>query len=322
MRRRSFMTLLGAALATAPLPVRAQQAVPSVVGVLAVGSPDREHGPEWEAWRKALREAGFVEGSNLTVEFNWADSASRLPDLAKDLVGRRVDVIFALSGLAARAAKAATASIPIVFAGAVGPVGLGLVESLQHPGGNVTGIANVFNGITEERLKFLHEIAPAASRIGYLFNPENSNPANRPDQITSAARTLKIEIIVLPAAKPNEIGPAIISGDQKKIGGIVISDDPVLNPQQGQIVEQATRYALPVITNGRAGGVIDYGPDLQDSTYRAGAYVARILKGEKPADLPVGEATRSRLVVNLKAAKALGLTIPQSLLARANEVIK
>lgn len=320
--RRSFMTLLCTALAAAPLPARAQQAPPSVVGVLAIGSSGGEHGPVWDAWRKALGQAGFIEGRNLRVEFNWADSASRLPDLAKDLVGRRVDVIFALSGLAARAAKAATASIPIVFAGAVGPVGLGLVESLQHPGGNVTGIANVFNGLTEERLKLLHELAPAASRIGYLFNPENSNPANGPDQITSAARTLRIEIIVLPATKPEEIGPVITSGDQKKIGGIVISDDPVLNAQQGQVVEQATRYALPVITNGRAGGVLDYGPDLQDTTYRAGAYVARVLKGEKPADLPVGEATRSRLVINLKAAKALGLTIPQSLLARADEVIK
>ena len=321
MRRRDFITLVGVAAAQ-PFVARAQRATPSVVGVLAIGSPGGEHSPVWDAWRKGLSQTGFIEGRNLSVEFNWADRASRLPDVAKDLVGRRVDVIFALSGVAARAAKAATASIPIVFAGAVGPVGLGLVDSLEHPGGNVTGIANVFKGLTEERLKLLHEIAPAASKIGYLFNPENSNPANGPDQITSAAGTLKIEIIVLPAAKPEEIGPVIISADQKKIGGIVISDDPVLNTQQGQIVEEATRYTLPVITNGRAGGVLDYGPDLQDTTYRAAAYVARVLKGEKPADLPVGEATRSRLVINLKTARALGLTIPQSLSARADEVIK
>jgi len=322
MQRRNFMTLLGAALTAAPLAAGAQQTAPSIVGVLAIGSSDREHDRVWDAWRKALSNAGFVEGRNLRVEFNWADRASRLPALAKDLVGHRIDLIFALSGLAARAAKAATATIPIVFAGAVDPVGLGLVENLQRPGGNVTGIANVFNGLTEERLTFLHEIVPAAPRIGYLFNPENSNPANRADRITSAARTLGIDIIVLPTARPEEIGPVITSGNQRKIGGIVISDDPVWDAQQGQIVEQATRYALPVITNGRGTGVLDYGPDLQDIVFRAGAYVARILKGEKPADLPVGQATRSRLVIRLKAAKALGLTIPQLLLARANEVIK
>lgn len=321
-RRRDFISLIAVAIALSPVSGRAQQKAMPAVGCLSIGWRIPKQEAWWDAWRKAVREAGFVDGRNLTIEYRWADRNSELRPLASELVDHRVDLIFATSGVAARAAKEATSIIPIVFAGAVDPVGLGLVDDLRRPAGNVTGVASLFEGLAEKRLELLHEIVPGAASIGYLFNPENPNPANRLERIASAGRTLGVEIVGLTAAAPEDIGRAIADGQRKGIGGIVVADDPVLGAQDLLIVGVASRYRLPIANYASDGGLLYYGVDYQNLAYQAGTYVGRILRGEKPADLPVMEPTKFVLVIDLKVAKTLGLTVPQSLVARADEVIE
>jgi len=223
MRRRRLFALVGAVVAVWPLAANTQPPPMSVVGLLTVGQPGE---PGLAAWRRALHDSGFDEGRNLTVEFRRADRGSQLPELAAEFVRRRVNVIMAVSGLAARAAKTATTSIPIVFAFAIDPVGLGLVETLQRPGGNVTGIAATFDGLTEKRLQLLHEIIPAAARIGYLVNPENPNPAHRIERIAVAAKTLGVEIVVMKATTPDEIERAVSIGVENGIAGLILMEGP------------------------------------------------------------------------------------------------
>jgi len=326
MRRRDLLPLLGAALAARPFAAGAQQSAPPVIGFLSTGTPEGTVAV-LAALRKGLGEAGFVEDRDLAVEYRWAGaSTAQLPALAAELVGLRVDVIVATSGVAAHAAKAATATIPIVFTGAVDPVGLGLAESIQRPGGNVTGIATSFDALEDKRLQILHELAPGAARVGYLINPINPNPALRQERLAAARQTLGVEIIVLTASRPEELEAAFTSGAQAGIGALLVPDDPLFYASAAPLIELMARYSVPAmypahffVTNG---GLIGYGAPIEDRAYQAGIYVARILKGAKPADLPIAQPTKFELVINLKTAGALGLTVPPALLARADEVIE
>ena len=326
MRRRDLLTLFGAALGNSPLAVRAQQPSIPIVGLLGPSTPARSGGP-LAAWRKALGEAGFVEAGTLKVEYRWAgNDLSRLPVLAADLVDRRVDAIWSPTLEAALAAKKATASIPIVFSYVVDPLGAGLVEDLARPGGNVTGVGSFEEGLAAKRLQLLHELVPAATRIGYLAADKDVSPRRGEQQLLAAAgETLGIEVIFLTATTPEEIEPTLAAGKRMGMGAVVIQAHPIFNAEQKRLVELCARYALPAARLGlfaAEGGLMSYTPDREDIAYLAGAYLGRILKGAKPAELPVAQSSKQNFVINLKTARALGLTVPQSLLARANEVIE
>lgn len=329
MRRRDLIPLLGAALAARPLALRAQQPKMPVVGFLSSSDPERDE-PYLAAWRKSLAEAGFVEGRTLAVEYRMVQSdPGRFPALAADLVARRVDVIMTTSNPAAAAAKAATTTIPIVFGGVVDPVGRGLVKSLNRPGGNVTGIAGSFEGLVEKRLQLLHELVPAAARIAYLteVEPKNMTTAARSalEAIVAAGKTLGVEVVVLTAVSIEEIEPAFAAAKRAGVGAVVVAPGPFFYAQQKRLVELLVRYGLPGARHydfAAHGGLLSYGPDLADIGYQGGIYVGRILKGAKPADLPVMQPTKFTLVINLKTAQALGLSVPPALLARADEVIE
>jgi putative ABC transport system substrate-binding protein len=326
MTRRDLLTLFGAALGNWPLAVRAQQPSIPVVGFLGPSTPMR-NGVPLAAWRKALGEAGFIEGRTLNVEYRWAGTdLSRLPVLAAELVERRVDAIWSPTLQAALTAKKATASIPIVFSYVVDPVGAGLVQDLARPGGNVTGVGSFEEGLAAKRLQLLHELVPAATRIGYLAADKDASPRRGELQrLAAAGETLGVEVIFLTATTPEEIEPTLVAGKEMGIGAVVIQAHPIFNAEQKRLVELCARYALPAARLGlfaAEGGLMSYTPDREDIAYLAGAYVARILKGDKPAELPVTQSSKQSLVINLKTAKALGLTVPQSILARANEVIE
>ena len=280
------------------------------------------------AWRKGLAEAGFIEGRNLTVEYRWAGASSdQLPALAAELVRLPVDVIYASGGFAARAAKSATSTIPIVFSGAVDPVAQGLAQNLKRPGGNLTGIAGAFDdALVEKRLQLLHELVPAADRVGYLVNPGNPNPGLRKEQVTAAGQNVGVEVIVATAGKPEELELTFSAGARGGIGAWLVANDALFITQQRQLLELAARYASPAMypLGGFSvnGGLVSYGVDVVELASLAGGYVARILKGAKPADLPIMQPTKFELVINLNTAKALGLTVPPSILSRADEVIE
>jgi putative ABC transport system substrate-binding protein len=326
MRRRDVLALIGAALGNSPLAARGQQPGIPVVGVLSPNTLARNDAP-LAAWRKALGEAGFVEGRTLNVEYRSAGTdLSRLPALAAELVERRVDAIWSPTLQAALAAKKATASIPVVFSYVVDPVGAGLVADLAGPGGNVTGVGSFEEGLAAKRLQLLHELVPAATRIGYLAADKDAPPRRGELQrLAAAGETLGVEVVFLTATTPEEIEPTLVAGKEMGIGAVVIQAHPVFGAEQKRLVELCARYALPAARLGlfaAEGGLISYTPDREDIAYLAGVYVARILKGEKPAELPVTRSSKQRLVINLKTAKALGLTVPQTLLARADEVIE
>ncbi len=296
-----------------------------VVGFLSTGAPGIA-GRYLTAWRKGLAEAGFVEGRNLMVEYRWAEGRyDRAPALAADLVGRKADVINTTSAAAALAAKAATSTIPIIFSGLADPLALGLVQSLSRPGGNLTGIALSFESLAEKRLQLLHELVPAA-RIGFLINPEGRNAAQLGERIRAAALALGVDVTTLTASRPDEFEPAFATGRQRGVSAILIGDDAFFNVERQRLLDLAVRYAVPAMYFQRyfavEGGLISYSTSFDDMAYQAGSYIGRILKGAKPADLPVMQPTKFELVINLKTATALGLTVPPALLARADEVIE
>jgi putative ABC transport system substrate-binding protein len=327
MRRREFITLLGAAAAAWPLAARAQQPAMPVIGAL-YGVSAAEWVAPMAGLRRGLGETGFVEGRNVAIDYRWADGhIDRLPEMAAELVGRKVAVIVVGGNVdGVRAAMAATRAIPIVFTTGTDPVARGLVASLNRPGGNVTGATFLGSELMAKRLELLHEAMPKATRIAVLVNPNNS--ATSQDAIQgaqTAARRLGLEMIVVNAGTENEIDTAFATAVQQRAAAITIND-AYLESRRDQIAALALRHALPAIggqrTSVMAGGLMGYGASIADTYRQAGVYVGRILKGEKPADLPVIQPTKFELIINLKTAKALGLTIPESFLLRADEVIE
>jgi len=327
MRRRELITLLGGAAAW-PLAARAQQAAMPVIGFINGGFPEG-YTTERAAFLSGLDEAGYVDGRNVTIEYRWAEGQTdRLPTLANDLVQRQVAVIAATSTPAALAAKAATKTIPIVFETGADPVQLGLVASLNEPGSNITGITQTNLEVSPKRLELLHEIMPAARVMALLVNPRNPAVAEATtNQMQAAARMLGLDLQVLHASNDDEVEAAFAKAAQMHTSAVVMSaGDPFFTSQARPLAALAVRYAMPAVGPGRdfaaAGGLVAYGADINDAYRLAGSYTGRILKGEKPANLPVQQATKVELIINLKAAKALGLTVPLPLLGRADEVIE
>jgi len=327
MRRREFIALVGCAAAAWPLTVRAQQPAVPVVGWLNP-RPLKSNRDHFAAFLKGLGEAGFVEGKNVMIELRPANGKrERLPALADDLVRRGVSVIMAGSPPAALAAKRATQTIPIVFTSGADPVKIGLVSSYNRPGGNVTGFHIQFVQLVKKRLSLLHEAVPQAARIAVLVNPANPSAAvPTVRDATETARALGRDIKVLNAGTVGEIDTAFAALVAWRAGAVFVGPDPFFSSRSAQIATLAARHVLPTSVHHRrlveAGGLMSYGPDISDMYRRAGGYVGRILKGEKPADLPVQQPTKFDLVINLKTAKALGLTIPPTFLLQATEVIK
>jgi putative tryptophan/tyrosine transport system substrate-binding protein len=327
MRRREFIAGLGGAAAW-PLVARAQQPAVPVIGYLSTGSREDE-APGFEAFQRGLAEMGYVEGRNLAVEYRWADGRyDRLPNLVADLVRRPVAVIVTVGGLpTALAAKAATKTIPIVFRVGADPVEIGLVASLNRPGGNLTGTATLTSAVVAKRLELLHELLPAAKRIALLTSSTVSLIAE-PDinEAQMGARILGLNIMVLTATSPSEIDEAFRMLGEQRAEGLLLSPDNNFTRRLEQIVALAARYEIPTIYQWheytRAGGLMSYGSRGDEAGRLTGIYTGRILKGEKPADLPVQQMTRIELSINLKTAKTLGLTVPQSILLRADEVIE
>jgi putative ABC transport system substrate-binding protein len=326
MQRRRFITLLGGAAATWPLAARAQQKAMPVIGYLNTGSPDTNP-PLLAALRQGLSETGYVEGQNLAIEYRWAEGHyDRLPALAADLVGRKVDLIMASSPPSALAAKSATSTIPIVFRGGADPVGDGLVASLARPRGNLTGVGFGGADLTPKRLELLSELVPRAGVIALLVNPDVSNAERVIRDVQDAARTKGLQLHVLKAGSESEIDTAFASLVQLHAGALVVSADPFLSSRREQLVALASRHAVPAIYAWRefaaSGGLISYGSSLTLAFRLIGIYAGKILKGAKPSDLPVQQPTKFELVINIKTAKSLGLTVPPTLLAQADDVIE
>ncbi len=326
VNRRGFITLLGAAAAW-PLAASAQQPAMPVIGFLSSTSSG-PYAPFVAAFLQGLKEAGFVDGQNVTIEYHWGDGQfDRLPALADDLVRRQVAVIaVGGGGVTALAAKNATSTIPIVFAFGSDPVKLGLVASLNRPGGNITGASNLAVALGQKRLELVRDMLPRAIAIGFLMNPASPNAAFDLSDMQAATRTLGQQLTILNASTEREIETAFVSLMQQRAAALVIQPEPFLFSRRDQLVALAARDAIPAVYFDRAfpaaGGLISYGLDFRDVNRQAGIYAGRILKGAKPADLPVVQSTKFELVINLKTAKALGLEVPPTLLARADEVIE
>ena len=324
MKRRDFMALLGGAAAS-PLAARAQQM--PVIGFLSAASQQLDAG-RLTAFRRGLNETGYVEGRNVASEYRWADHQyDRLNALAVELVGRRATVIVAVGGPApAIAAKAATKTVPIVFTIAGDPVQLGLVASLNRPGGNLTGVTTLASIVVGKQFEVLHETVPKATVIGCLVNPTNPNSETDIKEAQEATRALGLQLRLINASTEHDIDAAFASFIQQRVDAVVVVSDALFNSRPDHIVALAARYALPTIYSLRefpsAGGLMSYGTGLADAYRQAGIHTGRILKGEKPEDLPIVQATKVELIINLKIAKALGLTFPITLLGRADEVIE
>jgi ABC-type uncharacterized transport system substrate-binding protein len=324
MRRRDLITLLGGA-AVWPLAARAQQAAMPVIGFLNGASP----GPYAQfaaAFRQGLSDTGYVEGRNVAIEYRWAEGQyERLGAMAADLIGRQVAVIVCNTA-AAHAAKALTTTTPIVFSTGGDPIRFGLVTSLSRPGGNVTGVANLNVELGPKRLELLRELVPSATVIALLVNPINPNSAQLSRNLQTAARDLRLTLHVLNASTDRDFDTVFAALGQLRAGGLVIGPDALYNSRNEQLAALAVRHAVPTISQfndfAAAGGLMSYGGSLTDAYHRVGAYTGRILNGEKPADLPVQQSTKVELIINLKTANALGLTVPPALLARADEVIE
>jgi putative ABC transport system substrate-binding protein len=325
MKRRKFITLLGGAAASWPLGARAQQAIP-LIGYLGTGSPESD-AFRVTAFQQGLGEAGFMHGRNVAIEYRWAqDQYDRLPAIAAELVRRQVAVLVASPTPAALAAKTATATIPIIFFTGGDPVTLGLVTSLNQPGGNATGVTNLSIDVGRKLLELLHEAVPTASAIALLVNP--SNPGISENQLRDAqeaARTLGLQLHVLNASAERDFDVVFATLVQLR-AALVIGIDALFSAQSKQLAALALRHRVPSIYNfsefARAGGLMSYGGNFTDAYRQVGVYTGRILKGEKPADLPVVQSTKVELIINMKTAEALGLTFPLTLLGRADEVIE
>jgi putative ABC transport system substrate-binding protein len=325
--RRQFISTIGGGAFAWPLAARAQQPALPVVGFLNGQSPDA-FAPNATAFRLGLQEAGYIVGQNVEIEYRWAEGhTDRLPALVADLVGHRVKVIAATGGVAsARAAKAATTTIPIVFNSGEDPVAAGLVSSLSRPGGNITGVSWFSVDVAGKRLALLHELVPAAMIIAMLLNP--SDPESAPSSTTAleAARALGRQLVVVHANTADEIDVAFTALVQQRAAALVVGSGPFLQNRRDQIIALAAQHAIPTTYSDRqspaSGGLMSYGNNLADAYRRNAICVGRILKGDKPSDLPVDRSTKFELVINLKTAKALGLEVPPTLLARADEVIE
>jgi ABC-type uncharacterized transport system substrate-binding protein len=325
MRRREFITVIGGAAAAWPLGTRAQQAVP-VIGYLASGLPNSARDPT-QAFRRGLSEAGYDEGRNVTIEYRWGDGYGRLAEMAVDLVQRRVAAIVAAGGVpSAQAAKAATTTIPIIFAVGGDPVTFGLVPSLNRPSGNITGITNLNLELGQKRLELLHEMMPGAKRIGLLVNSATALADPMSDDARKAAQSMGFQIEILRATNEQEIDQAFATMAAMHADALVVGADAYFAGKSERLAALAARNALASIGSFRvfagAGGLMSYGASLVDQYHLMGGYTGRILAGAKPADLPVQQSTKLELVINLKTAKTLGITVPQALLARADEVIE
>ena len=327
MKRREFIALAGGAAAAWPLMARAQQSAMPVIGFLTIGSPVT-NASTLTIFRDGLREQGFVEG-RVIIESRYAPTGNYdgLLALATELVRLPVAVLFATgSAGVARAAKAATATIPIVFANGGDPVKVGLVASLNRPGGNATGVTFYTSALVAKRLELLRELVPQAQTIAFLVNPTNPVTQGDTDDMEDAARSVGQQIMVVRAKNEAEIDAAFAAIAQQRVGALLVDVDAYFNSRRDQLAALAARYGIPASYNNRryveAGGLMSYGPNLDDAVRQAGVYVGRILKGEKPTDLPVQQPTKFELVINHKIAKALGLVIPPSLQALADEVIE
>jgi putative ABC transport system substrate-binding protein len=328
MRRREFISLLGGgAVASWPLAARGQPAVP-VIGIMHSTADTESRRADLAAFHSGLAQMGYADGRNVTIEYRWAeDRNDLLPALAADLVHRQVAVIAALfSTPCALAAKAATQTIPVVFVVGSNPVKFGLVASLNRPGGNLTGATILAIELAAKKLQVLHEIVPAANPIAVLTNPTNLAAAAEANELPNAERVLGVRLLVLNAARVSDIEIVFDRLREERAGALLVSADPLFDSARDQIVALAARHAVPAIYQYRemvlAGGLMSYGPNSSDAYRIAGGYTGRILKGEKPADLPVQQTTKIELVINLKTAKALGITVPVTLLGRADEVIE
>ena len=324
--RRHFITLLGG-VAAWPLTARAQQPAMPVVGFLSSGGRDSD-AFRLTAFRQGLNEVGYSEGRNVAIAYRWAEGHyDRLPALAADLASHKVAVIFASGGnVSALAAKATTSTIPIFFMGGGDPVKLGLVTALNRPGGNVTGVSNFSNVLAAKRLELLHQLAPASAVIAFLVNPDNPNATPDSRDVREAARVLGLQTIVLNARGEGDFTQVFSTIVQERVRELVVAADPFFINHREQLAAMAARHDVLTIYNQRefveAGGLMSYGTSLPDAYRQAGLYTGRILKGEKPGDLPVLQSTKFELVINLRTAKALGLTVPDKLLALADEVIE
>ena len=327
MQRREFITLLGSVVAAWPLAARAQQAPLPVIGFLNSASPD-----PWKdyvaGFRAGLKEAGFVDSQNVTIEFRWAEGHyDRLPGLAADLVRRKVAVLVATGGSpSVVAAKAATSTIPIVFTSGGDPVQRGIVTSLNRPGGNITGVNLFTNVLDGKRIGLLRALVPGVQLIAVLFNPNRPDHTNEVRDAQDAARAVGQQIHILLASNESGINAAFVTAAQLHAGAMLVSSDPFMNSQRDKIIALAARHSIPTIYEQRefalAGGLMSYGTNLSDGYRQVGLYVGRILKGEKPGELPVVQATKFEFVINLKTAKALGIEVPPNLSAETDEIIE
>ena len=325
MQRHEFIMLVGYAAVARPLAARAQPANMPRIGFLRFG-PAAANVGRVEALRAGLRQLGYVEGKNIVIEFRWAETVEQLSELAAELVRMNVDVIFALSSTEVEPARHMTKTIPIVFGGHADPVGLGHVASLARPGGNITGLTVVLTDVVAKQLEILKEVVPQATRIGVLFSP--SAPSHRPavQALETAGVGLGVSFVMVPIRAVEDFGSAFATMARQQVGGLVVPAVSLTLSYRERLAELALEHRLPGMfgakENVEAGGLMSYGANQNDSVRRAAIYIDKILKGAKPADLPVEQATKFELVINNKTAKAIGLTIPPSFLLRADEVIE
>jgi ABC-type uncharacterized transport system substrate-binding protein len=325
MRRRDFIKVIGGGAAAWPLVARAQQSAMPVVGFINAASPTKGYERNVAAFLKGLGEAGFVDGQNVSVEYRWAEGQNdRLPAMAADLVRRQVAVIAPTTTPDALAARLATTTIPIVFEGGMDPIRVGLVARLDRPGGNITGVTQLNVQVAQKRLQLLHELVGNASAIAFLINPNEPDPEKTDMQ--EAARNLGVELRVLNASTVREFDATFANVVQMRAGGLVIGSSGIFAAHQDELAALAVRHAVPAVSENRefaaAGGLMSYGGSITDAYRMTGVYVGRILKGEKASELPVQQGTKVEFCINIKAARALGVSVPNTLIGRADEVFE